>query len=52
MTDDEARSLAEGIVSFAYDVRRFGERHRYDRDLRAQLSEEMRSILDATDTEQ
>jgi hypothetical protein len=52
MNDDEARSLAEAVVSFAYDVRRFGERFRYDRDLRDQLSEEMRSILDATDTEQ
>lgn len=52
MNDDEARSLAEEIASFAYEVRRFAERYRYDRELRDQLSEEMRSILDATDTEQ
>ncbi len=52
MSDDEARGVAERIVTFAYEVRQFGQRYRYDKDLRAALDEELLSIIDASDTEQ
>jgi len=50
MNDDEARDLAEAIGTFAYEVRQESERYRYDRDFRAQLDEELLSIIDATET--
>ena len=48
MNDDEARDLAETICTFAHDVRSFAERYRYDRDLRAELDEQLLSIIDAS----
>jgi hypothetical protein len=52
MNDDEARDLAESIATFAYDVERYEQRYQYDRNFRAQLNEELLSLIDTTDTEQ
>jgi len=48
MSDDEARELAEAIVSFAYELRQESARYRYDKDLRDALDEELLSLIDAT----